>query len=344
MIRASVWKTVVVLRRLLSVAHITKSTLLCPIRGVSYRAAGGNILWRGCILGRRRRSLSFHFLHLRRCGSSLDCADVCVFIIRPNYRSVSPVGIDGLAVSGWVWRCGGHAGLGIKTLKDVSKESVTDDLLVVVVSLDCESDEKHCQGYSFAVKTLLYVWFPYLAEERSAHPLLLQSWRRHPKPPGQKCQSAPSDQANPHSPPWTRCCQWGLQEERKIRNYPHFYVSVHLFTELPPVQLTSLVVSDTEVCRGQVDVHIMLEDLLEETLSLSQLELLRCIHIREPLASLGLGWQTQQTDRTLDPSSGKILHPIPGVIPIQHNTRGFHRLVPPPWWLACKSMRSPSEV
>ncbi len=55
-----------------------------------------------------------------------------------------------------------------------------------------------------------------------------------------------------------------------------------------PVQLTSFVVSDAKVCRGKVHVHIMLEDLLEETLPLSQLELLCCIHILEPLAKLRL--------------------------------------------------------
>lgn len=36
-----------------------------------------------------------------------------------------------------------------------------------------------------------------------------------------------------------------------------------------PVQLTPLIVSDAQVRRGQVDVHVMLEDLLEETLSFS---------------------------------------------------------------------------
>lgn len=38
----------------------------------------------------------------------------------------------------------------------------------------------------------------------------------------------------------------------------------------------------------------MLEDLLEETLSLSQLELLCCVYIWEPLATLGLRCQSQQ--------------------------------------------------
>lgn len=135
----------------------------------------------------------------------------------------------------------------------------------------------------------------------SALPLLLQSRRKHPKPPGQRCQSAPSGPACPHSPPWMRCCQWGLQEERKFRIFSYFPLPhISVLTEMPPVQLTSLVVPDTKVCRGQVDIHIVLEDLLEETLSLSQLERLRCIHIWEPLASLGLRWQIQQKDRTLD--------------------------------------------
>lgn len=67
-------------------------------------------------------------------------------------------------------------------------------------------------------------------------------------------------------------------------------MSVHVIIEMPPVQLTSLVVSDTKVSRRQVDVHVMLEDLLEETLSFSQLELLPRIYIWQPLATLSLGW------------------------------------------------------
>lgn len=91
----------------------------------------------------------------------------------------------------------------------------------------------------------------------------------------------------------------------------HLYMNVHLcvhvygFTKVPPVQLTPLIVSDAKVRRGQVGVHIMLEDLLEETLSLSQLELLWRIHIWEPLATLRLRWQSKQKDRKLDTSSGK---------------------------------------
>lgn len=80
----------------------------------------------------------------------------------------------------------------------------------------------------------------------------------------------------------------------------HLYVNMHLcvhlygFTKVPRVQLTSFIVSDTKVCRGQVDVHIVLEDLLEETLPLSQFELLCYVHIWEPVATLSLRWQTQQ--------------------------------------------------
>lgn len=54
------------------------------------------------------------------------------------------------------------------------------------------------------------------------------------------------------------------------------------------VQLTSLVVVDAKVRRGQVDAHIVLEDLLKEVLPLSQFELLRHLHVGEPLAVLGV--------------------------------------------------------
>lgn len=54
------------------------------------------------------------------------------------------------------------------------------------------------------------------------------------------------------------------------------------------VQLTSLVVVDAKVRRGQVDAHVVLEDLLEEALPLSQFELLRHLHVGEPLAVLGV--------------------------------------------------------
>lgn len=46
--------------------------------------------------------------------------------------------------------------------------------------------------------------------------------------------------------------------------------------------------------RGQVDVHIVLEDLLKEALPLSQFELLCHLHVGEPLAVLGVRWQTEQ--------------------------------------------------
>lgn len=60
------------------------------------------------------------------------------------------------------------------------------------------------------------------------------------------------------------------------------------------VQLTSPVVADAKVCRGQVDVYIVLEDLLKEALPLSQFELLCHVHVGEPLAVLGVCWQTEQ--------------------------------------------------
>lgn len=75
--------------------------------------------------------------------------------------------------------------------------------------------------------------------------------------------------------------------------YMHLCGHVYEFTKVQPVQLTSFIVSDTKVCRGQVDVHIMLEDLLKETLPLSQFELLGDVHIWEPLAALSLRWQSQ---------------------------------------------------
>lgn len=59
------------------------------------------------------------------------------------------------------------------------------------------------------------------------------------------------------------------------------------------VQLTSPVVSDAQVCRGQVDVHFVLEDLLEEALSLPKLELLRWLHVWRPLGMLRLCWESQ---------------------------------------------------
>lgn len=46
--------------------------------------------------------------------------------------------------------------------------------------------------------------------------------------------------------------------------------------------------------RGQVDVYIVLEDLLKEALSLSQFDLLCHLHVGEPLAVLGIRWQTEQ--------------------------------------------------
>lgn len=65
-----------------------------------------------------------------------------------------------------------------------------------------------------------------------------------------------------------------------------------------PLQLTSLVVADAEVCRGQVDVHVVLEDLLKEALPLSQFELLGHVHLGDPLAMLSVRWWTGETDVT----------------------------------------------
>lgn len=62
--------------------------------------------------------------------------------------------------------------------------------------------------------------------------------------------------------------------------------------------LTSLVVSDTEVRRGQVDVHVVLEDLLEEALPLPYFELLGHVHLWKPLAALTLRWRSTQEGAT----------------------------------------------
>lgn len=51
--------------------------------------------------------------------------------------------------------------------------------------------------------------------------------------------------------------------------------------------------------RRQVDVHIVLEDLLKETLPLSQFELLCHVHVGEPLAMLGVRWQAEQKKQVL---------------------------------------------
>lgn len=122
----------------------TKVCSLTPGWGVSYYSAGGDWSHGGGVLQRHRWTLTFHPISLWRRSSSLNCVSVCFFFIRPNYRGVSSVGTGGLAVEGGVRRCGGHAGLGFETLQDVSKESVTDDFFIVVVSLHCESDEKYC--------------------------------------------------------------------------------------------------------------------------------------------------------------------------------------------------------
>lgn len=47
---------------------------------------------------------------------------------------------------------------------------------------------------------------------------------------------------------------------------------------------------DAKVRRGQVDVHIVLEDLLKEALPLSQFELLCHLCVGEPLAVLSVRW------------------------------------------------------
>lgn len=65
-------------------------------------------------------------------------------------------------------------------------------------------------------------------------------------------------------------------------------------TNLQVKVLTSLVVSDTEVRRRQVDVHVVLEDLLEEALPLPQFELLGHVHLWKPLATLTLRCRSTQ--------------------------------------------------
>lgn len=65
-------------------------------------------------------------------------------------------------------------------------------------------------------------------------------------------------------------------------------------TNLQVKLLTSLVVSDAEVGRRQVDVHVVLEDLLEEALPLPQFELLGHVHFWKPLAALTLRWRSTQ--------------------------------------------------
>lgn len=46
--------------------------------------------------------------------------------------------------------------------------------------------------------------------------------------------------------------------------------------------------------RGQVDVHVVLEDLLEEALPVPQFELLGHVHVWKPLAALALRWRSPQ--------------------------------------------------
>lgn len=57
--------------------------------------------------------------------------------------------------------------------------------------------------------------------------------------------------------------------------------------------LTSLVI-DLQMCGGEVHVHVVLEDLLKEALSLPQLQLLGRIHVRNPLSVLSFRWRTEQ--------------------------------------------------
>lgn len=60
----------------------------------------------------------------------------------------------------------------------MSKEAVTDDFLIVVVSLDCESDRNILLGMKLTdgcvLRSLFSFWIPYLVEGRSA-PHLPQS-------------------------------------------------------------------------------------------------------------------------------------------------------------------------
>lgn len=50
-------------------------------------------------------------------------------------------------------------GLGIKTLEDMSKESIVDDLPIVVVSLDCELDTKKMIGMLLRLSTFKDIIF-----------------------------------------------------------------------------------------------------------------------------------------------------------------------------------------
>lgn len=114
-----------------------------PGRSDTCRAAGADWLCERGALQRQWWSWTFHLLAPWRNSSPLDWAE-CFLVLGPNHGSVTSVCTGGLAVKRWVRRCGGHTGIGFEALKNVSKESVTDDFLVVVVSLHCESDDRYC--------------------------------------------------------------------------------------------------------------------------------------------------------------------------------------------------------
>lgn len=104
-------------------------------------AASRSQLWRRCILWGQRLILTCRFLPVWGWGCPLDLAVLGLLVVWTNQRRLSPVDVGVLAVTWGIWRCGRHAGLAVKILERMLKESVTDGLLlvVVVVSLDCKS-------------------------------------------------------------------------------------------------------------------------------------------------------------------------------------------------------------
>lgn len=88
------------------------------------------------------------------------------------------------------------------------------------------------------------------------------------------------------------------------------------------VQLTPLVVMDAKVRRGQVDIHIMLEDLLKEALPFSQFELLCHLRVGEPLAVLSVRWQKEQEKPGVKWSSR-----VPELLIRLHSTKNHVRIL-----------------
>lgn len=87
------------------------------------------------ILGRCWWSLTYSFFFLWGSGPSLQSARVRPLVGWPDCGCISVTGI-GLTVRRGAWGCRQHAGFCLEAFKDVLKESITDDrLLVFVVSL-----------------------------------------------------------------------------------------------------------------------------------------------------------------------------------------------------------------